>query len=148
MRKIIICILVLILCGSFICCTYASEKLFDNKYDALKVDPIEEYWMVVFTFGSGGESEIPYLLQYIHDENRNIRFNSLVMLGNWLLAYDCKEQLVDLYWKESDQEIKLLILSNLERLITNLRRVKSFLVWLQKMSRIKKLESSPGNRWT
>ena len=63
---------------------------------------------------------------YIDDENRNIRFNSIVMLGKWFLSYDSKEQLINQYWKETDSQIKLLILSSLEMLITNLSESKEF----------------------
>lgn len=106
--------------------SFASEKLFENKFDALKVDPKQEYWKVIFTFGPGGDNEVPYLLQNIDDENTNIRFNSIAMLGKWFLSYDSKEQLINQFWKENDSQIKLLILSTLETLITNLSESKQF----------------------
>ncbi|NLW47385.1 MAG: hypothetical protein GXY86_08625 [Firmicutes bacterium] len=126
MKRIAYIIFALMFFSLLITNSYSSEKLFENKFDALKVDPKQEYWKVIFTFGPGGDNEVPYLLQYIDDENRNIRFNSIVMLGKWFLSYDSKEQLIIQYWKETDSQIKLLILSSLEMLITNLSESKEF----------------------
>jgi hypothetical protein len=128
MRKpFFITITVLLLMGAgLITMTHAVEKLFENKLDALKADPKEQYWMVVFTFGPDETEAVPYLMKYIDNEDKNIRYNAIIMLGNWLLAYESKEQLKSCYWKEKDPEIKVLLLSCLESLMTNLAESKEF----------------------
>lgn len=105
---------------------YANEKLFETKYEALQADFRKEYWKVIFTFCPGGDSEIPYLLQYIDDENRNVRFSSILLLGKWFLSYESKDQLMNQYWREKDPEIRILLLSSLEILITNSNESREF----------------------
>lgn len=128
MRKpffITLAVLLLMVTG-LITMTHAVEKLFENKLDALKADPKEQYWMVVFTFGPDETEAVPYLMKYIDHEDKNIRYNAIIMLGNWLLAYESKEKLKSYYWKEKDPEIKVLLLSCLESLMTNLTESKEY----------------------
>lgn len=128
MRKtFIITFFMLLMIGmALITASHAVEKLFENKLDALKADPKEQYWMVVFTFGPDENGAVPYLMKYIDNENKNIRYNAIMMLGNWMLAYESKEQLKNYYWKEKDPEIKVLLLSCLESLMTNLTESKQY----------------------
>jgi hypothetical protein len=127
-KPLIINVLLLVLSFVFLVSNSAAarEKLFTDKFEALKVDPKEFVLIAIYTFGSDEKEEVPYLLKFIADEDKNIRFNAIMMLGKYILDYESKEQLKKLYWQEQDLDVKLLILSSLETLIVDLDESKQF----------------------
>ena len=93
--------------------------------ELLKLDPKTDYWESVFVFGKMGDAAVPFLIGKLHDQDRNVRANAINVLGQWLIPVEAKEPLLDLYWRETDQELRLMILSSLERIIVDLNETKT-----------------------
>lgn len=92
----------------------------------LKKDYGKYYWQLIFCFGKMGDKAIPYLLGKINDNDRNIRFNSIVVLGQTLLASEAAKPLAEQYWQEKDPIIRNVILSMMERIVSDLGEVERF----------------------
>lgn len=84
--------------------------------ELLKLDTKTDYWESVFVFGKMGDAAVPFLIGKLQDRDRNVRANAVNVLGQWLIPIEATLPLLDLYWLESDQELRLMILSSLERL--------------------------------
>ena len=102
------------------------EKALPEMEEILRKDCKQYYWQSIFCFGKMGDKSIPYLLNKINDPDKNVRFNSMNMLGPILLATEATEPFIKRYWIEEDTEIRMLILSSLERIIPDLAKMKSF----------------------
>lgn len=102
------------------------ERALPEMEVILKRDYKQYYWQSIFCFGKMGDKSIPYLLDKIDSPDKNIRFNSINLLGQFLLVMEAKEPLIRKYWIETDNEIRMLILSSLERIIPDLAEMKSF----------------------
>lgn len=92
----------------------------------LKKDYNKYYWQLIFCFGKMGDKAIPYLLGKINDNDRNIRFNSIVVLGQTLLASEAAKPLAEQYWKEKDPIIRNVILSAMERIVSDIGEMERF----------------------
>jgi HEAT repeat protein len=97
-----------------------------DSIEILKLDPNQYYWRSIFVFGKYGDLAIPFLLQKVNDPNNNIRSNSIMVLGQWLMAQEAILAMKNQFWKESDPEIRRLILSSLERINSSLEDIKAF----------------------
>lgn len=102
------------------------EAALPKAEDILKGDAKQLYWQSVFVFGQMGDKSVPLLLKNINDRDFNVRANSIHMLGRWLMAPEATNQLEARYWAEQDKELRGLILSSLERTITDLSKMKGF----------------------
>jgi hypothetical protein len=60
----------------------------------LEVDPNEEYWKPIFIFRKMGDLGVPYLLDKIEDQNKNIKTNAILLLSRWLIAPDAAQPLL------------------------------------------------------
>lgn len=92
----------------------------------LKKDYNKYYWQLIFCFGKMGDKAIPYLLGKINDNDRNVRFNSIVVLGQTLLANEAAKPLAEQYWKEKDPIIRNVILSAMERIVSDIGEMERF----------------------
>lgn len=94
--------------------------------EILKLDPKQYYWQSIFVFGKYGDRAIPFLLEKANDSNKNIRSNSIMVLGQWLIAEEAVNALKKQFEEEKDPKIRLLILSSLEKTISNLEEINEF----------------------
>lgn len=93
--------------------------------ELLKLDSKTDYWESVFVFGKMGDAAVPFLIGKLQDRDRNVKANAINVLGQWLIPVEATEPLLDLYWRESDQELRLMILSSLERIIVDLNETNT-----------------------
>jgi hypothetical protein len=101
------------------------EAALPKMEEVLKKDSKEFYWQSIFIFGKMGDKGIPYLLKQINHKDKNIRTNTINLLGQWLMAPEAAKPLQDQFWIEKDEELRLIILSSLERIIVDLEKTKS-----------------------
>lgn len=106
--------------------TMQYEKAFPEMEYILKNDYKEYYWQSIFCYGKMGENAIPYLMKKIEDSNVNVRFNSINLLGQILIATEASAPLCKQYWKEKNPDVKRLILSSLEKIIPDIPTMKQF----------------------
>jgi len=103
------------------------EAALPNTEEVLKKDPGEFYWQPIFVFGKMGDKAVPFLLKRINDKDRNIRSNAINVLGQWLIPPEAAKPLYEQFWTEKDTELRNMILSSLERTITDLPQMKAVL---------------------
>jgi hypothetical protein len=94
--------------------------------EMLKKDPKSFSWQNMLIFGKMGDKSVPFLLGKIGDPDLNVRGNSIYLLGKWLVAPESARPLQDQFWKESDLDIRGLILGSLEWISTDLKMIKDF----------------------
>ena len=97
-----------------------------KSVELLKKDPKTFYWQNVFFFGKMGDKGIPFLLEKMSDADVNVRMNAIHVLGQWLVAPEAVEPMQEHFWKETNQEIRGSILSALEWITADTRKIKSF----------------------
>jgi hypothetical protein len=101
-----------------------SEAL-PKTEELLKLDFKSDYLESVFVFGKFGDAAVPFLLNKVHDKDRNVRANAIHVLGQWLIPVEATEPLAERYWLESDKELRLMILSSLERTTADPEQAKT-----------------------
>lgn len=94
--------------------------------EILKKEPAGYYWQAMFVFGKYGDLAVPFLLGKINDKDKNIRTNSIMVLGKWLIAQEAAEPMRKQFREEGDPDIRGLILSSLEMISSSLQEVKAF----------------------
>jgi hypothetical protein len=94
--------------------------------EILKQDLRQYYWRSMFIFGKMGDKAVPFLLTKTQSKDRNIRANAIYILGQWLIAVEAAQPLREHYWNETDLEIRLIILSSLEKVTTDISLIKKF----------------------
>ncbi|MEN6385379.1 MAG: hypothetical protein ABFD79_09285 [Phycisphaerales bacterium] len=99
------------------------ERALPETYSVLQSS---QSWQSFFIFGKMGDVSIPYLIEQINDANTNVRGNAMYMLGIRLLATQAVKPMQKRYWIETDNDIKNLILSSLERITTKLDEMEEF----------------------
>jgi HEAT repeat protein len=97
-----------------------------GSIEILKLDPNQYYWQSIFVFGKYGDLAIPFLLEKINDPNKNIRSNSIMVLGQWLIAQEAVKAMKKQFGEESDPRIRAMILSSLEQVNSSLEDIKAF----------------------
>jgi hypothetical protein len=107
-------------------CQMQYEAVLPRMEEILKKDFKENYWESVFAFGKMGDKAVPFLLGKIEDPDRNIRMNSIHVLGQWLIAPEAAQPFRECYWKEQDAEIRSLVLSSLERITPDFKTMAAF----------------------
>lgn len=95
--------------------------------EILKRDAKELYWQPVLVFGKMGDKAVPFLLTKINDEDINVRSNAINLLGQWLIAPEAAKPLYDLFWKETNTELRCAILSSLGQTIVDLAELRTIL---------------------
>lgn len=103
------------------------DKALPEMEVILKKDPRQYYWQSWFCFGTMGDKSISYLLKKINDPDKNVRINSMAVLGVILIATEAAKPLGARYWIEEDPEIKMLILASLSVIEPNMAESRSFL---------------------
>ena len=101
------------------------EAALPTMEEVLRKDPREFYWQSIFVFGKMGDKAVPFLLQKIGDKNRNIRANAINVLGTWLIAPEAAKPLQDQFWKETDIELRGVILYSLGKIIADPAQARS-----------------------
>jgi hypothetical protein len=107
-------------------CQMQYEPALPKTIEFLKKDPKAFSWQNMLIFGTMGDKSVPFLLGKIGDPDLNIRWNTIYLLGQWLVAPESVRPLQDQFWKESDLEIRGLILSSLEWISGDLKLIKDF----------------------
>jgi hypothetical protein len=101
------------------------EAALPKTEEILRMDIKEYYWQSIFVFGKMGDKSVPFLLKKINDKERNIRANAINILGQWLMSPEAAKPLQEHFWIEKDGELRKMILSSLERTITDLSQMKT-----------------------
>ena len=100
------------------------EPALPRTEELLRQDWKTCYWWCKFVFGQYGDQAVPFLLPKITDPDRNVRMNTIFVLGGWLLAPEAVDPLEWAYWKEADPSIRGAILSALEHTTSDLSRIR------------------------
>ena len=95
------------------------EPALQRAEELLKQDPKDLFWQCILVFGKMGDKAVPFLLTRISDKDRNIRANTINVLGQWLISPEAAKPMQDQFWVEKDTELRGLILSSLERTISD-----------------------------
>ncbi|UCG61675.1 MAG: hypothetical protein JSV52_15420 [Candidatus Zixiibacteriota bacterium] len=112
----------------------ALDRLAQMKYEPalpeteefLKMDYKTSPWEIKFIFGKYGDAAVPFLLQKLQDGNKNVRGNTIFLLGRWLMAAEAASALTDRYWVEKEEEFRAGILGSLELLIYDKGKYEAF----------------------
>lgn len=107
-------------------CQMQYEAVLPRTEEILRKDFTQHYFESVFAFGKMGDKAVPFLLGKIEDPDRNVRMNSIHVLGVWLMAPEAAQPFREAYWKEPDAEIRSLILGSLERITPDLKAMAAF----------------------
>jgi hypothetical protein len=102
------------------------EAVLPKTEEILKLDPKNYYWKSIFIFGKMGDKAAHFLIKKIEDPDPNVRTNAINILGRWLLIKEAAQPLREYFWKESNIDIRLLILGSLPMMITDLQTIKDF----------------------
>ena len=102
------------------------EPALPKTLEVLGKDPKTFSWQNMLIFGKMGDKSVPFLLGKIGDPDLNVRGNTIYLLGQWLVAPESVRPLQDQFWKESDLDIRGLILSSLEWISGDLKTIKDF----------------------
>jgi len=102
------------------------EPALAKTMEVLKKDPKTFSWQNMLIFGKMGDKSVPFLLGKIGDPDLNVKGNTIYLLGQWLIAPESVRPLQDQFWKESDLDIRGLILSSLEWISGDLKVIKDF----------------------
>ncbi len=102
------------------------EAALPKTEEVLKQDIKEFYWQSIFVFGKMGDKAVPFLLERIKDKDRNIRANVINVVGQWLISPQAAKPMQDLFWTEKDEELRGMILSSLEKTISDFKKMKTF----------------------
>ena len=102
------------------------EAALPKTEEVLKQDPKQFYWQSIFVFGKMGDKAEPFLLKKATDKDRNIRGNAINVLGQWLIPTESAKTLRDQFWKETDAELRGLIMSSLEKVSPDLDTIEKF----------------------
>jgi hypothetical protein len=102
------------------------EPALPKTMELLKKDPRTFSWQNMLVFGKMGDKAVPFLLGKIGDQDLNVRGNAIYVLGQWLIAPEATQPLQDQFWKESELDLRGLILSSLEWMTGDLKMIKEF----------------------
>lgn len=95
--------------------------------EVLESNAKEDYWRPIFVFGKMGDIAVPYLIDKVGDGNKDVRYNAINVLGQWLMAPEAAQPLEAQYWKEKDPIIRNLILSSLEKVSSDQKSLLAFM---------------------
>lgn len=73
-----------------------------------------------------GDKATPFLLKKINDKDRNVRANSINVLGQWLIPPEAAKPFQDQFWAEKDTELRVMILGSLEKTMPDITAMKAF----------------------
>lgn len=90
--------------------TLEYEPAIPLAISILEQDPKELYWQSIFVFGKYGDKAVPFLLDKMDDPNRNVKVNSIMVLGQWLIPQEAAKPFKESFAKEKDPEIRALLL--------------------------------------
>lgn len=102
------------------------EAALPQAEEVLKMEIKEFYWQPIFVFGKMGDKATPCLLKKINDKDRNVRANSINVLGHWLIPPEAAKPLQDQFWAEKDAELRVLILGSLEKTMPDITAMQAF----------------------
>ncbi len=94
--------------------------------DMLQQDQSCFYDQLVFVFGRYGDLAVPFLLGKINDDNKNVRANAIMILGQWLIPTEAVRPLQQQFTIEKDPKIRALILSSLEKISPDVNTMRIF----------------------
>jgi len=118
------------------------EQALPQMGETLKADTRKNYWMPVLVFGKMGDDGIGYLIQRLPDKDRNVRINTIMVLGRWLLAQEAAVPFMQRYDKETDREIKILLIKGLEHCSLDMDAVAAFALKVHKTEKDKDIKKA------
>lgn len=92
---------------------YAQEKNLD-------VDPYTMYWQPVLHFCSKEKVDVKKLCESVHSDKFNVKYNSILILGVWLLEESSIDDIFREYSNDADIEIKIAVVSSIEVSVSNI----------------------------
>ena len=101
------------------------EDALPYAMEILEADPAQLYWQSIFVFGKMGDKGVPFLLKMIGDSDRNVRANTINVLGQWLIPPEAAKPIEEQFWIEDDKVLRGFQLSSLERTISDLDEMKA-----------------------
>jgi hypothetical protein len=101
------------------------EKALPYTQEILEADPVQYYWQSIFVFGKMGDIAVPFLLERLGASDRNVRANTINVLGQWLIPPEASSYIEKQYWKEEDKVLRGFQLSSLERTIFDLAQMRT-----------------------
>jgi hypothetical protein len=102
-----------------------SEAVLPATDEVLRKNPDQYYWQSIFVFGKLGDKAVPFLLQRIKHPDRNIRVNTINVLGQWLIAPEAAQPFLEQYRAEQNEELRGMLLGSLERTMGDLGQLKA-----------------------
>ena len=96
------------------------------KMEELLSTSAQEFWQAIFVFGKMGDKAVPFLLEKMNSPDSNIRRNAIDLLGRWLIPVAAAKPMEERFWKEPDDELRVLLLASLERMMSDKSQMKSF----------------------
>ncbi len=103
------------------------EAALPKTEEVLKQNPKEFYWQSIFVFGKMGDKAVPFLLKRINDTDRNVRENTIQVLGSWLIAPEAAKPFQEQFWSEKDAELRVVLLRSLGKVIADVAQVRTAL---------------------
>ncbi len=94
--------------------------------EILKENWKEYYWHQMFVFGKMGDACVPFLIGKLKDEDRNIRYNAAMVLGEWLAAPEASESFRIMFSAEKDADVRMSFLAGVEYTSTDIGEMKAF----------------------
>lgn len=94
--------------------------------EILELAPDQFYWKNIFVFGKYGDAAVPFLLSKIGDPNENIRMNSIMVLGQWIIPAEATTPLKEQFQLEQNPNMRGLILSSLTNVNPDLQDIQAF----------------------
>lgn len=96
------------------------------RMDELLGVSAQKFWQAIFVFGKMGDKAVPFLLDKIDSPDANKRRNVIDLLGHWLIPLEAAKAIENRFWKEPDEQVRVLLLASLETMVTDADRMKSF----------------------
>jgi len=102
-----------------------SQAALPKTEEILRLDD-KLHWKNIIVFGKMGDKAVPFLIGKIGDKDRNIRANSIDLLGHWLIPQEAAKPLQERFWMEKDVELRLALLGALEKVMPDPAQMKAF----------------------
>lgn len=95
--------------------------------ELLKLDPAKDIWRSIFLYANFEKEALPELEKSLTSANRNERYSSVLLLGNWLVYTESARALEKAFSKEPDPVIRRAIVGALERVASDRAALEEFM---------------------
>ena len=116
------------------------EKMLPRLTPLLEKKPRRgEYPDLLFIFANMGDSAVPFLKKLIAHKNRTTRSNVIQLLAQWLIPKGIASEFTARYWKESESEIRALLIIASTMTTEDFSKLKTFLELVKKKEKDSKV---------